>query len=120
MAKDPTTRDLSDAHEIWLAETFGGRRTRGSGNQFRDQLDVRQDDELAWPLGIDGKATRGKSLSISLDMWAKLVEQAHQLTPAIALRWYEPDNRLVPKLDLMVVQAHVFSDMLDSAREPFE
>ena len=37
MAKKPTTRQMSDAQEEHIAEVFGVRRTRGSGNQFREK-----------------------------------------------------------------------------------
>lgn len=116
MPKDPTTRDLSDKHEDWLEEVFGGTRCPGSGNQFRNQLDLRQDPDIKFALGVDGKATRGKSLSITDEAWEKLEEQAHHLLPVMALRWYDPDNTLTPRRDLVVLDAAVFAWILECAR----
>lgn len=117
MASDPTTRDLSDRHEIYLAELLGGRRTRGSGNQFADQMDGKNNRHttphaLIW----DGKATRGKSVGLSREMWAKAVEQSHGLTTVLALRWYSPGNALRPELDLIAMQADDFAELLSDAR----
>lgn len=116
MARDPSTRDLSDKHEAWLLAEFGGIQSPGSGNQFRNQLDIRQPAEDFWPLGIDGKSTQGKSISISLGTWSKLVAQAHDLVPVLAQRWYQPDNRLVPELDLVTLPARTFAEILSAAR----
>lgn len=116
MPKNPTTRDLSDKHENWLAEVFGGVRCPGSGNSFRNQLDLRQDPEIKFALGIDGKATRGKSLSITDEAWDKLEEQAHTLLPVMALRWYDADNTLTPRRDLVVLDAGIFAGILELAR----
>jgi hypothetical protein len=117
MPKDPTTRALSDKHEDDIASLFGGRRTRGSGNQFRDQLDVRMTPGRHTPFafGFDGKATRGRSLSVSLDGWQKLIDQAHDLRPAMPLRFYAPDNTLTPVRDLVVIELNLFAELLESA-----
>ncbi len=117
MAKNPTTRDLSDRHEKFLAELLDGRMTKGSGNQFADQMDGKNDRHTqAHPLAWDGKATRGKSVGISREMWAKAVEQSHGLTTVLALRWYSPGNSLRPELDLIAVQADDFAELLADAR----
>lgn len=117
MATDPTTRKLSDKHEVYLAELLGGRRTKGSGNQFADQMDGKNDrHSQAHALAWDGKATRGKSVGVTRDMWAKAVEQSHGLTTVLALRWYSPGNALRPELDLIVTQADDFAELLADAR----
>lgn len=113
MAKDPTTRNLSDAHEIFLADLFGGRRTRGSGNQTNNPLDVRLDPTAPFPMGLEGKSTRSKSLSVSVATWEKLLDQAHGLRPALALRFYRSDNLLVPLHDLVVLNAHDLAELID-------
>lgn len=113
-----TTRDMSDRHEQDLAERLGGRRTRGSGNQFNDQMDGRhhrfeEDFALAW----DGKSTRGKSIGVSLAMWEKAVEQAGGERAALALRWYL-NERLTETVDLMAVSLDDFEELLTMARNP--
>ena len=119
MAGKPTTREMSDAHEIFLAELFDGRRSAGSGNQAKDQMDGRnrryeQPHALAW----DGKSTYHGSASVSREMWRKAVEQSHGETPMIALRFYNSmvGNRLVSERDLVVLDAHDFAEILADAR----
>lgn len=107
---------MSDAHEIFLAEILQGRRARGSGNQFNDQMDGRnvrydQPHALAW----DGKATFCKSVGVTLEMWAKAREQCHGETPLLALRWYESWD-LKPIRDLVVLDLHDFAEILEDAR----
>ena len=88
-----TTRKMSDAQEEHLVEVFGARRTRGSGNQPANPMDARQhrlDSVVAF--AVDGKSTRGKSLSVTRDMLAKAEEQSHGERPMIALRFYDDDR----------------------------
>ena len=116
--RKPTTRDLSDKHEIYLAELLDGRRSKGSGNQFNDPMDGRNDrHEQAHALAWDGKATQGKSVGITREMWAKAVEQAHGLIPTLALRFYGSGYGLKPELDLITIQADDFAAILDDARK---
>jgi hypothetical protein len=110
-----TTRDLSDKHEEFLADTFGGRRTPGSGNQFSKQMDVRDSPDTPLAMAWDGKSTLGKSVGVTRDMWVKAREQASAQIPALALRWYS-NERLDPALDLVVLDLHDFATILDAAR----
>lgn len=114
--RKPATRDLSDRHEEFLAETFGGRRTPGSGNQFHRQMDVRDSPDTPLALAWDGKATLGKSVGVSREMWEKAREQAGSEIPALALRWYASE-RLDPALDLVVLSAQDFAAILATARQ---
>jgi hypothetical protein len=66
---------------------------------------------LAW----DGKATLSKSVSITRDMWAKAVEQAHGEIPLVALRFYA-NERLGVDEDLVVLRANDFASILEAAR----
>lgn len=116
MPKPLTTRALSDKHEIFLAELLGGRRSISSGNQWNDAADGRNSHyETIFPLAWDGKATLGKSHSITLATWDKLVEQSHGERPALALRWYA-NERLTVTRDLVVLDAHDFAEILEAAR----
>ena len=117
MAKDPTTRDLSDRHEEFIETLFGARRTRGSGNQFNDPADNRMSRGRHTPFAyaFEGKSTQRASMSLRLADWQKLVEQAHGLRPALAYRFYRDDNMLVPVLDLVTVEANDFAEILELA-----
>ncbi len=115
MARKSTTRGMSDKHEEFLVDLLGGRRTRGSGNQFNNQMDGRHDRHavecaFAW----DGKSTLGKSISITREMWEKAEEQSHGERPLIALRFYDTD-RLDVGLDLIAVSAEDFAELLERA-----
>jgi hypothetical protein len=79
-------------------------------------MDVRNDREDPFPLAIDGKSTFGKSIGVTEEMWDKAVEQAGDLTPVLALRWYAKDNTLKSKRDLVVVDAHDFAAMIETLR----
>lgn len=113
-----TTRQMSDAHEKFLAELIGGRVTPGSGNGFANQMDVRNDARRdLYPFAIDGKSTLSRSVGVSMEMWTKAVQQAHDELPALALRFYH-DARLRLSTDLIVVRASDFGSMLDELRNP--
>jgi len=88
----------------------------GSGNQFANQMDVRNDyRRQKYPFCFDGKSTFNKSISVTLDMWEKAMSQAHNEEPGLALRWYH-DERLRTSTDLIVVRAQDFSRMLGDLR----
>lgn len=106
---------MSDAHEEFLAELLGGRRARGSGNQFNDQMDGRNRADVPFALAWDGKSTLGNSVGVSASMWDKAKEQAGGEIPMLALRWYG-DTRLTPTRDLVVLDAHDFAAILETAR----
>jgi len=111
-----TTRQMSDAHEIFLADLIDGRRTPGSGNGFANQMDVRNDARRQpWSFAVDGKSTLSRSIGVSLTMWEKAEEQAHLERPALALRWYH-NQRLRGSTDLVVISAQTFAQMLGELR----
>lgn len=117
MTRKPTTRDLSDKHEAWLADLLDGRITRGSGSTFADQMDGKNDRHTQhYALAWDGKATQSRSVGVSREMWGKAVQQSHGLTPALALRFYGPGYGLTPELDLIAVEANDFAALLADAR----
>lgn len=108
-------RKMSDRHEADLAEAFGGRVTPGSGNGFANQMDVRQsryDTEVAF--AIDGKSTRGKSISVTREMLDKAVEQAHGERPLIALRFYD-DDRLRSYEDWTLIRQDDLLELIERA-----
>lgn len=112
--KSPATTAMGEAHDRACAELLGGRKTRSSGNQFNDQLDGKHDDgefRFAW----DGKSTFGKSLTVSLRSWDKIVEQAHGMRPLMPLRFYT-DWRLTVGLDLVVCDMNDLCEMIERLR----
>lgn len=113
MAKRGTTRAMSDKHEEFLVDLFGGRRTRGSGNQASNPMDGRHSRmsevcAFAW----DGKSTLGKSVGVTREMWEKAEEQSHGERPMLALRFYDTD-RLDVGLDLVVISAQDMAELLE-------
>lgn len=113
MADKALNRRMSDKHEADLAEWFGGRVTPGSGNQFNRPMDGRQSHlnqsvAFAW----DGKSTRGASISVTLPMWAKAIEQSHGERPLLPLRFYGDDRLTIIRADLAVINVHDLLELL--------
>lgn len=110
-----TTRKMSDAHEAWLVELFGGRMTKGSGNQWHNQMDGRQSSrQQYYAFAWDGKATLGKSVGVTREMWKKAVQQAGMERPMLPLRWYDTEQLKVG-LDLVVVSADDLACLIEDA-----
>jgi hypothetical protein len=101
MAKAKTTRELSDAHENWLADTIpGGRRSKTSGASSHDPIDVTTDFHV-----IEAKATEGESISIKKSTWQTIRQRAHDgRIPAIALRFKDPYNNTT--IDLLCIEVY--------------
>lgn len=83
-----TTARMGELHEEHLAEINGGRKSRSSGNQWHDAGDGRNHRDDPFNFCWDGKSTLAKSLTVTLDMIAKIREQAGGERPQIGLRWY--------------------------------
>jgi hypothetical protein len=106
---------MGDVHETWLAKVFAGRKSRGSGSQWRDPMDGRRSrykSKFAW--AWDGKSTRANSLSVSREMLKKAVEQAGGERPMIAIRFYN-DDRLTSFDDWILVKADDFLELDEAA-----
>lgn len=106
---------MADKHEGFLSSLFGGRRTKGSGNQWHNPMDGRTSrmhtrHAFAW----DGKATLGKSIGVTREMWEKAIEQSGGERPMLALRWYD-NERLDVGLDLALVNAHDLAELIEVA-----
>ena len=114
-----TTRMMSDKHEDDLAWMFAGRKTAGSGNQWRDQMDGKQphgsgDYVFAW----DGKSTLGKSVGVTRDMWNKAIDQTQAWEiPVVPLRFYGNERLTQIDLDLAVIDAKVLASLQSDANE---
>lgn len=114
--KRPTTRQMSDAHEKYLADIFDGILHKGSGNQFNQQMDGATDQWEPYSFAWDGKATFAESITIPLEMWSKAEQQAHFHRPMLALRFYA-NYRLSVTQDLVVVDANDMAEILEDARK---
>lgn len=116
MSKKPTTRQMSDAQEEHIAEVFGVRRTRGSGNQWRDQMDDRShrmDEAVAF--AFDGKSTFGQSVGVKRSELDKATEQAHAERPVMAYRFYE-DWTLKHFIDWYLLQENDLLELVERSR----
>jgi hypothetical protein len=110
--EDGLKRRMSDAHERDLVRALGGRRTRGSGNQFANPMDGRHDRyEAPVAFAWDGKSTRTASITVTRQMWEKAMQQAHGERPMLALRYYDSD-RLDVARDLVVISLHDLVELL--------
>jgi hypothetical protein len=106
---------MSEVHERRLADRLGGRMTPGSGSTWRAQMDVRQGHgDASSTYAVDGKSTLGKSISVTREMWAKAVEQAHELRPMLALLFFR-DERLNVETSLVVVTDDDFAELYERA-----
>lgn len=112
----PRTRKMSDAHEEHLVEVLGGRKTKGSGNQWHNPMDGRHSSRTVnYAFAWDGKSTLGKSIGVTREMWGKAEDQAGGERAALPLRFYD-DERLRVGLDLVVISLDDFAELLDAAR----
>jgi hypothetical protein len=105
---------MSQIHEAFLAKVFKGRPARGSGNQWHNAADGRH-NHMVQPFAFawDGKATMTKTISIRLDMWDKICEQAGGERPMLALRWYGDERCSQVNADLVVLDIMDFAEMLE-------
>lgn len=108
---------MSVFHEADVARILGGGVNRGSGNQWRAQMDGRTSRmHKAFAFAWDCKATLAKSMSISRSMWSKAVEQAQGERPALPLRFYD-DESLKTYEDLVVLRFEDFAELLAKGNE---
>lgn len=108
---------MADRHERDIAEDIGGSQTKGSGNQWSSQMDAGNGEKTTpFPIAADGKATLGKSISISRDMWLKAVAQTFNKIPTIWLRFYRDESLREVSTDLVVIERRDFNEILKAAR----
>jgi hypothetical protein len=107
---------MGEKHEEDIAEALGGRKTRGSGNQWRDQMDGRNnryEQEFAW--AWDCKSTLGKSITIPWEMIEKAIEQAGPERPTIPLRFYKDERLRIYHDAIIVVNLEDFIELNEAA-----
>jgi hypothetical protein len=106
-----TTARMGELHEEHLAEINGGRKSRSSGNQWHDAGDGRNHRDDPFNFCWDGKSTLGKGISITLDMIAKIRDQAGGERPQIGLRWYKTGDLTQVAEDWIAVPDVDFEEM---------
>lgn len=106
-----TTARMGELHEEHLAEINGGRKSRSSGNQWHDAADGRNSRDDAFNFAWDGKSTLGKGITVTLEMIAKIREQAGGERPQIGLRWYGSGDLTQVTEDWIAVRDVDFEEM---------
>jgi hypothetical protein len=98
MATHGSTKELSVRHEVYIAQLYGGRRSASSGAAVTDQGDVYVPYENTL---IECKVQCGELVgkpvrATLLRQFTKVAEEAAETLsePAMALRFYAPDNFL--------------------------
>lgn len=97
-------KKMSRLHEEHIAEAWGGEVQRGSGNQWNNPGDVRE-NHVTTPVAVcaDGKATAGASIAIARADLRKLAEQAGAEIPVLPVRFYD-DERLQDYADYVLLR----------------
>lgn len=107
---------MGDRHEEYVAEVMNQRLTRGSGNQWRDQMDSKHDrTTCVFAFANDSKSTLGKSIGVTRAMWEKAVLQAGGERPMLTLRWYDDASLTKVGIDLAVCDLLDFAEMREAA-----
>lgn len=76
-------QEISKKHEAFIKETFNGRLTSGSGNQWNDKSDVITDN-----LQIECKATTKKAFIFTTTVLNKIINEGYRTgrKPLLAVR----------------------------------
>jgi hypothetical protein len=116
MPANPSTAEMGERHEAYLARINGGSQHRASGAVWFEPADGSNghDDLLAF--AWDGKATLGKSISVTRDMLAKIRDQALGRRPQIGLRFYGNPNLDDVDEDWVAVPGDNWEEVLGAAR----
>lgn len=114
----PPSAEMGRRHEVFLAgEVFGGTKTRASGSVWHDPLDGANHHDDPFAFRWDGKSTKAKQIAVTLDMLAKLREQAGSERPALGLRWYGTEDLSKVLEDWVAFTAMDASELLAVSRE---
>ena len=116
MPANPSTTEMGERHVAYAGEVLGTRASAASGSKWQDPADGRSAHDIPYPIAIEGKSTRGKGITVTLDMLAKLREQALGEHPVLPLRWYGTDDLTVVTEDWAAVPLEFLGELLGSAR----
>lgn len=117
MPANPSTTEMGRRHVEYVAEVLGITPSAASGSKWQNPADGRSAHDLPYPIAVEGKSTRGKSLTITLEMLAKLCEQALGEHPVLPLRWYGTDDLSLVTDDWAAVPLLFLGELLTSARK---
>lgn len=110
-------KDMGDLHEAHVNDRMSMRGTRGSGNQWRDQMDGRHNRlDTEYAFANDSKSTLKKSIGVSLDMWNKAKLQAGGERPMLTLRYYANESLRDVHADLAVADLDDFAELHQAAQ----
>lgn len=79
-------------------KSFGGRKSRGSGNYWSEPADIKSENFL-----IECKYTKNKSFSISIEKWQKIYDEAlfsHRL-PLLSIQIKDVEVVVLSKSDFL-------------------
>lgn len=116
MPPTPPAQQMGEKHEEYLAEVNAGRKSKASGSQWTDPADGRSAHDEPFAMAWDGKSTKGKSISVTLEMLAKIREQALGEIPQIGLRWYANESLRDVTEDWVAVPGDDWKEILAAGR----
>lgn len=116
MPASPSTSEMGRRHVERAAEVLGCVPSAGSGNRWQDPADGRSPHDGPYPVALEGKSTRGKSITVTLEMLAKLREQSLGENPVLPLCWYGTDDLTEILEDWAAVPLDFLAEILASAR----
>lgn len=116
MPANPSTTEMGRRHVEHVAEVLGITPSAASGSKWQNPADGRSAHDIPYPIAVEGKSTRGKSLTVTLEMLAKLREQALGENPVLPLLWYGTDDLSVVTEDWAAVPLDFLGELLASAR----
>jgi len=117
MPANPSTAEMGRRHVERAAEALGCVPSSGSGNRWQNPADGRSPHDKPYPLALEGKSTRGKSISVTLEMIAKLREQSLGENPVLPMCWYGTDDLTEVLEDWAAVPLDFLAEVLVSARK---
>ena len=79
-------------------KSFGGRKSRGSGNYWAQPGDIKSENFL-----IDSKYTKHKSYSISIENWEKISDEAlfSFRLPLLSIKMQDTEVVILSKSDFL-------------------
>lgn len=111
-------QQMGDLHEADIAEWIGGSQTKGSGNQWHNQMDAKNGTrKVPFPIAGDGKSTLGKSLSDTRELWKKFEDQSFGEIPVHFKRFYADQTLRRVDRDLVTLRVDDFVRLLEAARK---
>lgn len=108
---------MGELHEKFLAELNGGRKSKGSGSQWTDKGDGRNNHlDTPFAFAWDGKSSCGEGINVTRSMLAKIVEESGGERPQLGLRFYATERLDEVAADWIAVRADDFAELLEAAR----